>query len=166
MLNAYIAVYDFFQVLFIELRLPVDGDPSKIGQLRGNKRSVGQRKGRGRTTLSTSKEVLEKLKPLHLLPNIILEWRRISNALTKVVFQLQKVKVHNNKTDMYRIFCETQVHTATGRISMTEPNLQAIPKDFDISLPGRSKCLICLLQIRVCLQKVITKKTNFVKYIF
>ncbi|CAG2241135.1 POLQ [Mytilus edulis] len=129
------ATDDIAQVLFIELQLPPDGDPSNVGQLRGNKRAVGQRKGRGRGTLSTSKEVLEKLKPLHPLPSVILEWRRISSALTKVVFQLQKVKVHNTRADMYRIFCETQFHTATGRVSMTEPNLQNIPKDFEINLP-------------------------------
>lgn len=125
--------------MFIELQLPPDGDPSNVGQLRGNKRAVGHRKGRGRGTLSTSKEVLEKLKPLHPLPSVILEWRRISSALTKVVFQLQKVKVHNTRADMYRIFCETQFHTATGRVSMTEPNLQNIPKDFEINLPGKFK---------------------------
>ncbi|XP_076077115.1 DNA polymerase theta-like isoform X2 [Mytilus galloprovincialis] len=129
------ATDDIAQVLFIELQLPPDGDPSNVGQLRGNKRAVGQRKGRGRGTLSTSKEVLEKLKPLHPLPSVILEWRRISSALTKVVYQLQKVKVHNTRADMYRIFCETQFHTATGRVSMTEPNLQNIPKDFKINLP-------------------------------
>ncbi|KAH3724463.1 hypothetical protein DPMN_050280 [Dreissena polymorpha] len=82
----------FFQVLFIELRLPPNGDPSSVQKPLG---APGRRGGGGtsRTQYSTSKEVLERLRKLHPLPGVILEWRRITNALTKTVFPLQRVKV-------------------------------------------------------------------------
>ncbi|XP_033740640.1 LOW QUALITY PROTEIN: DNA polymerase theta-like [Pecten maximus] len=126
---------DIAQVLFIELQLPPNGDPSSVGQVQCPRKTPAARRGRQKTRFSTSKEVLEKLKKLHPLPGLVLEWRRISSALTKVVFPLQKEKVHVSHLNMHRIFCECQVHTATGRVSMSEPNLQNIPKDFEISLP-------------------------------
>ena len=71
------------------------------------------------------------------LPGVILEWRRISNALTKHVYPLQKEKAFNGRVAMPRIFSQCQLHTATGRVSMMEPNLQNVPRDFEITLPGR-----------------------------
>ncbi|KAA0720083.1 DNA polymerase theta [Triplophysa tibetana] len=82
-----------------------------------------------------AEDVLEKLKPLHLLPGVILEWRRITNALTKVVFPLQREKKWNSKLKMDRIHPISQSHTATGRVSFTEPNIQNVPKDFEIQMP-------------------------------
>jgi len=59
-------------------------------------------------------DVLEKLRPLHLLPGVILEWRRITNALTKVVFPLQREKRYHTTLAMDRIYPIAQTHTATG----------------------------------------------------
>ena len=36
---------------------------------------------------------------------------------------------------MFRIYTDCQLHSATGRVSLSEPNLQNVPKDFDIVLP-------------------------------
>ncbi|KAM9770177.1 DNA polymerase theta [Menidia menidia] len=127
---------DIAQVLFLELHLPPNGD---VGESRIKKTLGYTRRGGGRTRLgkqfSTTKDVLEKLRPLHPLPGIILEWRRITNALTKVVFPLQREKQHHPTLDMDRIYPVAQTHTATGRVSFTEPNIQNVPKDFEIRMP-------------------------------
>lgn len=124
---------------------------------------MGARKsGRGQSQLSTAKDTLEKLKAFHALPGLLLEWRRISSALTKVVFPLQKEKVYCSRVSMYRIFGESSFHTATGRVTMCEPNLQNIPKDFEIQLPGielyyTSGC--CEFWYSVCFHVEINERT-------
>lgn len=65
-------------------------------------------------SFSSHKDVLEKLKTLHPLPGLILEWRRINNAITKVVFPLQREKRFNSALGMERIYPISQTHTATG----------------------------------------------------
>lgn len=64
---------------------------------------------------SLHKDVLEKLKTLHPLPGLILEWRRINNAITKVVFPLQREKRLHSVLGMERIYPVSQTHTATGK---------------------------------------------------
>ncbi|XP_058517936.1 DNA polymerase theta isoform X1 [Ochotona princeps] len=130
---------DIAEVLFLELKLPPNGDLKNQGSKktlgstrRGNDKGCKLRLGR---QLSTSKDVLNKLKALHPLPGLILEWRRITNAITKVVFPLQREKRLNPILGMERIYPVSQSHTATGRISFTEPNIQNVPRDFEIQMP-------------------------------
>uniref|UniRef100_A0A8V5FLY6 DNA-directed DNA polymerase n=1 Tax=Melopsittacus undulatus TaxID=13146 RepID=A0A8V5FLY6_MELUD len=131
---------DIAEVLFLELKLPQNGDV----KVQGNKKTLGYTrrataKGnrlRLSKQLSTTKDVLEKLKKLHPLPGLILEWRRINNAITKVVFPLQREKRLNSALGMERIYPVSQTHTATGRIAFTEPNIQNVPRDFEIEMPA------------------------------
>uniref|UniRef100_A0A669CNY8 DNA polymerase theta n=1 Tax=Oreochromis niloticus TaxID=8128 RepID=A0A669CNY8_ORENI len=129
-------VDDIAQVLFLELHLPPNGDVggSKSKKTLGYTRRAGGRVRLGKQ-FSTTKDVLEKLRPLHTLPGVILEWRRITNALTKVVFPLQREKRYHPTLEMDRIYPIAQTHTATGRVSFTEPNIQNVPKDFEIHMP-------------------------------
>ncbi|KAM9035080.1 DNA polymerase theta-like isoform 2-T2 [Sarcophilus harrisii] len=83
-----------------------------------------------------AEDVLKKLKTLHPLPGLILEWRRITNAITKVVFPLQREKCMNSVLGMERIYPVSQTHSATGRITFTEPNIQNVPRDFEIEIPA------------------------------
>uniref|UniRef100_A0A8B9IYN2 DNA-directed DNA polymerase n=1 Tax=Amazona collaria TaxID=241587 RepID=A0A8B9IYN2_9PSIT len=130
---------DIAEVLFLELKLPQNGDV----KVQGNKKTLGytrrtSAKGsrlRLSKQLSTTKDVLEKLKKLHPLPGLILEWRRINNAITKVVFPLQREKQWNSALGMERIYPVSQTHTATGRITFTDPNIQNVPRDFEIEMP-------------------------------
>ena len=71
----------------------MNGDPSSVSVRTLAPKGAAARRGKAKSQHSTSKDVLEKLKKLHPLPGVILEWRRITNALTKVVFPLQKKKV-------------------------------------------------------------------------
>ncbi|KAK7929427.1 hypothetical protein WMY93_005822 [Mugilogobius chulae] len=129
------SIDDIAQVLYFELHLPPNGD---IGGSK-TKKTLGYTRRGGRVRLgkqfSTTKDVLEKLSSLHPLPGIILEWRRITNALTKVVFPLQREKRYHSELAMDRIYPIAQTHTATGRVSFTEPNIQNVPKDFEIYMP-------------------------------
>ncbi|XP_051467679.1 DNA polymerase theta [Apus apus] len=130
---------DIAEVLFLELKLPQNGDVN----VQGNKKTLGytrrsNAKGnrvRLSKQFSTTKDVLEKLKALHPLPGLILEWRRINNAITKVVFPLQREKRLNSALGMERVYPVSQTHTATGRITFTEPNIQNVPRDFEIEMP-------------------------------
>ncbi|XP_041839070.1 DNA polymerase theta isoform X2 [Melanotaenia boesemani] len=130
------SVDDIAQVLFLELHLPPNGD---VGGARSKKTLGYTRRGGGRIRLgkqfSTTKDILEKLRPLHPLPGVILEWRRITNALTKVVFPLQRERQYHPILEMDRIYPIAQTYTATGRVSFTEPNIQNVPKDFEICMP-------------------------------
>ncbi|XP_040606761.1 DNA polymerase theta isoform X2 [Mesocricetus auratus] len=130
---------DIAQVLFLELKLPpngemkIQGSKKTLGSTRrGNENGHKLRLGR---RFSTSKDVLNKLKAFHPLPGLILEWRRISNAITKVVFPLQREKRMNPFLRMERLYPVSQSHTATGRITFTEPNIQNVPRDFEIKMP-------------------------------
>ncbi|XP_021404733.2 DNA polymerase theta [Lonchura striata] len=130
---------DIAEVLFLELKLPQNGDV----KVQGNKKTLGYTRraaakgNRVRLSkqFSTTKDVLEKLKTLHPLPGLILEWRRINNAITKVVFPLQREKRLSSALGMERIYPISQTHTATGRVSFTEPNIQNVPRDFEIEMP-------------------------------
>ncbi|XP_031727746.1 DNA polymerase theta isoform X1 [Anarrhichthys ocellatus] len=132
------SVDDVAQVLFLELHLPPNGDvggPKSKKTLGYTRRGAGGRVRLGKQ-FSTTKDVLEKLRPLHPLPGVILEWRQITNALTKVVFPLQREKRYHTTLAMDRIYPIAQTHTATGRVSFTEPNVQNVPKDFEIFMPA------------------------------
>ncbi|XP_048459045.1 DNA polymerase theta [Rhincodon typus] len=129
---------DIAEVLFLELKLPPNGDTNTNGKKTlGSTRRTAVTGGCRRLAkqFSTNKEVLEKLKPLHPLPGLVLEWRRITNAMSKVVFPLQREKHLHPQLGMERIYSISQTHSATGRISFMEPNLQNVPKDFEIEMP-------------------------------
>ncbi|KAM4788533.1 DNA polymerase theta [Cyanocitta cristata] len=129
---------DIAEVLFLELKLPQNGEV----KLQGNKKTLGYTRratakgNRVRLSkqFSTTKDVLEKLRTLHPLPGLILEWRRINNAITKVVFPLQREKRLNSALGMERIYPISQTHTATGRVTFIEPNIQNVPRDFEIEM--------------------------------
>ncbi|XP_059778117.1 DNA polymerase theta [Balaenoptera ricei] len=130
---------DIAEVLFLELKLPPNGGR----KYQGSKKTLGStRRGnddgwklRLGKQFSTSKDALNKLRTLHPLPGLILEWRRITNAITKVVFPLQREKRLNPFLGMERIYPVSQSHTATGRITFIEPNIQNVPRDFEIKMP-------------------------------
>ncbi|XP_064000012.1 DNA polymerase theta [Pogoniulus pusillus] len=130
---------DIAEVLFLELKLPQNGDVKVQGSKKtlGYTRKATAKGSRARLSkqFSTAKDVLEKLKKLHPLPGLILEWRRINNAITKIVFPLQREKRLNAALGMERIYPVSQTHTATGRITFTEPNIQNVPRDFEIEMP-------------------------------
>lgn len=115
---------DIAKVLFHELCLPPNGDFPTTTLVRSTRAKV---KG-----FSTSKAVLEKLTCMHELPELILDWRRINSALSKILIPIQRQKIHKNSLGMGRIYSESQFHTSTGRIAFSEPNLQNVPKDFVI----------------------------------
>lgn len=118
---------DVSKVLFHELGIPPPSDCD------GSVKTTGKRKrGRKLVQFSTAKDVLEKLRRNHRLPGVILEWRRINNAITKTLYPIQKDRQFNARLGTDRIHAVCQTHTATGRVAVCDPNLQNVPKEFDI----------------------------------
>lgn len=81
---------------------------------------------KGRKVSMNKQVLLQQEKPI---AEIILQWRKINASLTKMVFPLIR-SIENG-----RIYGCCVTHNSTGRISMHEPNLQTVPKDFEILHP-------------------------------
>lgn len=72
---------------------------------------------------STNKQILEESN--HPISNLIIIWRKLSCTLSKMLQPLLGM-IKNN-----RVHGRYISHTSTGRISMHEPNIQNVAKDFD-----------------------------------
>ncbi|KAL7646815.1 UNVERIFIED_CONTAM: hypothetical protein RMT77_002070, partial [Armadillidium vulgare] len=113
----------------LNLETPVEQQRASLRQVSLRKKRIVQG--------PTNKETLMKLKDKHPLPGIVLEWRRINSALTKVVYPLSQEMVSCVPLGEERIFAVCHTFTATGRVTFHEPNVQNIPKDFVIELPDQ-----------------------------
>ena len=122
---------DVASVLYLELGLP--SGPDTFRKLRTRKGAkVAKKLNANRVKhLSTAKDVLEKIKHLHPLPEMVMEWRRVSGALTKMVFPLLNHAVLLSDRSS-RVYPTVQIYTATGRVSFSDPSIQMVPKEFAV----------------------------------
>jgi len=91
--------------------------------------------------ISTSKDILDKIKDEHPIVNKILEHRMLSKIRSTYVTGLMECIMPDNK--IHTIYNQTL--TRTGRLSSSEPNLQNIPIRYDYGrlirkafVPGKS----------------------------
>ncbi|KAG7210234.1 hypothetical protein KM043_011783 [Ampulex compressa] len=73
--------------------------------------------------ISTNKAVLEQCE--NPIASLIISWRKLNATLSMIVYPLISLSQHES-----RIHGNCITSTCTGRISMQEPNLQNVPKDF------------------------------------
>ncbi|XP_073817747.1 DNA polymerase theta isoform X2 [Musca autumnalis] len=117
---------------------------TKIYELHGSKFNLGSssavarvlglhRKTNGR--VSTSRQILEKIDTP--ISQMIITYRKISVTLTKNIQPLLKCVQDD------RIHGQSITYTSTGRISMTEPNLQNVAKDFDVEIGSEKFTISC-----------------------
>ncbi|XP_023248277.1 DNA polymerase theta [Copidosoma floridanum] len=65
------------------------------------------------------------------ISDLVTMWRKLKNVETKIIFPLLHFEMKND-----RIHGTCITHTVTGRVSMHEPNLQCIPRDFKSDISG------------------------------
>ena len=96
---------------------------------------------------STSEQVLESLKPIHPLPGLILQHRKLSRLLSFLQSLLPLISQSHS-----RIFpCWQQTGAATGRISCNSPNLQvSSDKHLSMSIDPKLKIgmLVVIISVR------------------
>ncbi len=98
--------------------------PKQVGDILYNKLNIQLKKKRGKTTLSTSVEVLESLAEEHEICRYLIDYRKYAklkstytDALPLMV-SLKDSRIHTTYN---------QAATVTGRLSSSNPNLQNIP---------------------------------------
>lgn len=114
------------RVLFVDLKLPVDDNRSSHSKFTMKQLSH----------ISTCKEVLEKLSTLHPLPGVIMEWRTVAMTLGTVINPLEREIACHIDNDCVRIYATCHTHTATGRVTVAKPNLQSVPRDYQLCYEG------------------------------
>ena len=88
-----------------------------------------------KTGYSTDVEVLERLKDLHEIPSLVLEYRTLAKIRSTYVDVLPGL-VEPRDGRIHSTFNQTQA--ATGRLSSSDPNLQNIPIRTDLGRRIRS----------------------------
>jgi len=96
--------------------------PSQLGEVLFEKLGLPHGK-KGKNGYSTAVDVLSKLKGIHPIIELIMEYRTISKLYTTYIEGLKENIMEDNKA--HTIY--TQTLTRTGRLSSIEPNLQNIP---------------------------------------
>lgn len=97
--------------------------PKQLGNVLFEDLKLGKGK-KNKTGYSTSAEILEELAKIHIVPRLVLDYRKYAKLYsTYVVGLLEEVNKEDHK--VHTIF--KQALTQTGRLSSTEPNIQNIP---------------------------------------
>ena len=120
------------------LELAAAGDMAEIYRMAGREFNINSPKQLGevlfdelklpffqktKTGYSTNAEVLEKLRPIHPIIDLILDYRQVTKLRSTYAEGLLAVADAGGR--VHTTF--KQALTATGRLSSTEPNLQNIP---------------------------------------
>jgi len=69
---------------------------------------------------------------LHPLPSIIVEYRKITAIVQQIICPLLQASTFH-LGDSERIAGECEFRNLTGRVNIVQPNLQHIPRPFDLS---------------------------------
>lgn len=97
--------------------------PKQLGEVLFDKLNLPYNKKKGKIGYSTSHDVLVKLKNIHPIINLILEYREMTKLYSTYLEGLSNYILDDGK--IHTIFKQTIART--GRLSSTEPNLQNIP---------------------------------------
>ncbi|MGI9116015.1 MAG: DNA polymerase I [Gaiellales bacterium] len=109
------------------------GSPKQLGEVLFNRLDLPVQTS-GKTGPSTDRTVLAKLRPLHPIIPVIERWRELSKLLSTYLRALPDAAAEDG-----RIHTTFSQHTAaTGRLSCTNPNLQAIPVRTPLGLEIRA----------------------------
>ncbi|MBQ7325171.1 MAG: DNA polymerase I [Clostridia bacterium] len=126
------------QAFSLALEIAAAGDMAEIYQHAGHEFNINSPKQLGtvlfdelklpffqktKTGYSTNAEVLEKLRPIHPIIDLILDYRQVTKLRSTYAEGLLAVADEGGR--VHTTF--KQALTATGRLSSTEPNLQNIP---------------------------------------
>ena len=124
---------DICQILYRELRLPMNGkkDDTETKYNGSRMQRIGLRNA---VRPSSSKEILLKLKSYHELPSVIIEWRKINAAIGNTVIPLSRASKEHPYLKMKRIYPTSNMFTVTGRMTMQEPSIQMVPRDFNVNI--------------------------------
>ncbi|XP_067619568.1 DNA polymerase theta isoform X2 [Eurosta solidaginis] len=127
------ALRNLFQLMLetmkkLELKIyEMHGGRFNLGSSAAVAKVVGlHRKASGR--ISTSRQILEKIDSP--ISQAIIAYRKLGTTLSKNIQPLLKC------VKMDRIHGQSITFTQTGRISMAEPNLQNVAKDFEVNFEG------------------------------
>jgi DNA polymerase-1 len=100
--------------------------PKQLGEVLFTKLNIPYR-GNIKKGISTSKEILDKLRDKHPIINKILDYRMLSKIKGTYITGMIDYILPDNK--IHTIFNQTL--TRTGRLSSSDPNLQNIPIRYD-----------------------------------